>query len=74
MDDKEMQLIQQLREANPRYRKLYEEHLLLEKELVRLNGKRFLTPEEEFERRNIQKMKLAGKDEMESIRKNIVRG
>ncbi|NLC70057.1 MAG: DUF465 domain-containing protein [Desulfuromonadaceae bacterium] len=70
MDEKEMELIRQLREENPRYRKLYEEHLLLEKELARLDGKRFLTPEEELERKNVQKLKLAGKDEMESIRKN----
>ena len=70
MDEKEMQLIHQLREENPRYRKLYQEHVLWEKELARLDGKRFLTPEEEYERKNIQKLKLAGKDEMESIRRN----
>lgn len=70
MDDKEMELIRQLREENPRYRKLYEEHVLWEKELARLHSKHFLTPEEEYERKSIQKLKLAGKDEMESIRKN----
>ncbi|MBN1142693.1 MAG: DUF465 domain-containing protein [Deltaproteobacteria bacterium] len=71
MDDKELDLVRQLREENPRYRKLYEEHVLLEKELARLDGKRYLTPEEEFERKNIQKLKLAGKDEMETIRKGF---
>jgi len=73
MDDKEMQLIRQLREENPRFRKLYEEHVLLEKELARLAAKRYLSPEEEFQRKNIQKLKLAGKDEMESIRRNLAR-
>jgi hypothetical protein len=46
---------------------LYEEHLFLEKELQKLDQKVFLTPEEEVERKKVKKLKLAGKDEMESI-------
>jgi uncharacterized protein YdcH (DUF465 family) len=46
---------------------LYEEHLLLEKELRKFEQKTFLTPEEEVEKKKIQKLKLAGKDEMEII-------
>ena len=67
MDENNQELIKKLIEENPRYRKLYEEHLFFEKELERFNQKRFLIPEEEVERKKLQKLKLAGKDEMEQI-------
>lgn len=60
-------LVQRLFDGNARFRMLYEEHQLLEKELRKLKLKAFLTPEEEVERKKIQKLKLAGKDEMELI-------
>jgi uncharacterized protein YdcH (DUF465 family) len=46
---------------------LFEEHQLLERELDEFERKKFLSPEEEFERKKIQKIKLAGKDEMRRI-------
>ena len=52
----EQEVIQRLREENPRYRKLYEEHILWEKQLAQLAGKPYLTPQEEIEKRNIQSM------------------
>ena len=66
-DPTNQQLAQQLFDANPRFRLLYEEHHLLEKELQKLDQKAHLTPDEELERRKVQKLKLAGKDEMEHI-------
>lgn len=60
-------LVQQLFEENPRYRKLYEEHQILEKDLKRLTAKDFLTTESALEKKRVQKLKLAGKDEMELI-------
>jgi len=62
-------MVQQLFDDNARFRMLYEEHLLLEKELQHLDEKSHLTPEEEVERKKVQKLKLAGKDEMERILK-----
>jgi hypothetical protein len=41
--------------------------VLLERELETLDHKQYLTPEEELQRKKIQKLKLAGKDEMEHI-------
>jgi len=38
--------------------------------LESLTRKSFLTPEEELEKRKLQKLKLAGKDEMERILNN----
>jgi len=46
---------------------LYEEHLLFEKKLQEYEDMTYLSSEEDLERKKIQKLKLAGKDEMESI-------
>lgn len=59
--------LEQLVSENPRFRKLYEEHELFEKELQQLDGRPHLTPEDEMQRKKIQKLKLAGKDEMEKF-------
>ena len=67
MEESDKATIQQLVDKNPRFRLLYEEHLLLEKELKQYNDKAFLSPDEELEKKKIQKMKLAGKDEMDQI-------
>jgi len=65
MIDQEM--VEQLCSESPRFRLLYEEHLLFEKELEKFDQKVYLSPDEELERKKIQKLKLAGKDEMELI-------
>ena len=67
MAENDMDLIQRLSEENPRFRKLHEQHLLFEKQLQDLDERNYLTPEEDLERKKIQKLKLAGKDEMETI-------
>ncbi len=71
MEQYDQTLIQQLCEGNPRFRMLYEEHLLLEKELSALSQKHYLTPDEEVEKKKVQKLKLAGRDEMERILRTI---
>jgi uncharacterized protein len=64
-------LVKQLFEENPRFRRLYEEHQILERDLERLAAKDYLSTEDELEKKRVQKLKLAGKDEMEYIvRKN----
>jgi hypothetical protein len=60
-------LVQQLFEENPRFRRLFEEHQILEKDLQRLTAKDYLSTEDELEKKRVQKLKLAGKDEMEII-------
>ena len=67
MEQQDNSLVETLFNENPRFRKLYEQHQILEKELVQLDERPHLSPEEEFERKKIQKLKLAGKDEMERI-------
>ena len=67
MEQKDQALIQQLCEENPRVRLLYEEHVIFEKQLREFDGRVYLSPEEELDRHRVQKLKLAGKDEMETI-------
>jgi hypothetical protein len=67
MEEKDQGLVQELFDNNPRFRMLFEEHRLLEKELSELEDRSYLTPEQEFEKKKMQKLKLAGKDEMERI-------
>lgn len=67
MAEMEQSLVQQLCEENPRFRKLHEEHVLFEKKLQEYDERVYLSPDEELERKTIQKLKLAGKDEMETI-------
>ena len=71
MEEKDQTLVQALFDRNPRFRLLYEEHRLLEKELTQFEDRSFLSAEEEMEKKNIQKLKLAGKDEMERIIANF---
>jgi hypothetical protein len=59
-----------LRKENEEYKKLEEKHKKLEQHLAEINKKRFLTTEEEVEKKKIQKQKLQYKDRMaELIRK-----
>ncbi len=67
MVENDQDLIQRLTEENPRFRKLHEEHRFFEKKLQEYEDLSYLSPEEDLERKKIQKLKLAGKDEMESI-------
>ena len=60
-------LVKQLFEENPRFRRLYEEHQILERDLERLAAKDYLSTEDALEKKRVQKLKLAGKDEMEHI-------
>ncbi|HKI50747.1 MAG TPA: DUF465 domain-containing protein [Geothermobacteraceae bacterium] len=67
MVETDLALVEKLCDENPRFRKLYEEHSILERQLDDLDQHAFLSPEQEVERKKVQKLKLAGKDEMESI-------
>lgn len=67
MQENDQGLIQRLSEENPRFRKLHEEHILFEKKLQEYEDMAYLSDDEDLERKKIQKLKLAGKDEMESI-------
>ena len=56
-----------LRTEDPEYRKWEEEHENLEQTLETFETHRYLTPEQEVERKRVQKLKLAAKDRMMEI-------
>ncbi len=66
-------LVARLRAENPEFQKWEQEHRQLEDSLMSFETHRYLTPEEEVERKRIQKLKLAAKDRMmEIIRRSKV--
>ena len=67
MDTRDEQLIISLIDRDPELKRFYEEHVHLEKQLAQMNHKGFLNPDEELERKRLQKVKLAGKDRIMEI-------
>ena len=68
MEKKDEELIQSLLEREPELRRYYEEHVDLETAARRrFKQKLYLTPEEEVEKKRLQKLKLAGKDKIMEI-------
>lgn len=61
---KEEEIIEILKRENEEFRKLYEEHRQLDSLLDELNKRVYLTPEEEIEKKRMQKEKLYKKDKM----------
>ena len=64
MEEREEQMIASVLDQDPELRKYYEEHLAYEKRLVDLHDKGYLSPEDEMEKKRIQKLKLVGKDKI----------
>jgi uncharacterized protein YdcH (DUF465 family) len=69
MEPDENALIEHLKETNPEFRQLTEEHLQYERQLEEFNKCRYLTSEQELEKKRVQKIKLRGKDRMVEILK-----
>jgi uncharacterized protein YdcH (DUF465 family) len=67
MEEKDEQLIRTLLEREPELRQYYEEHVDLERRLGAFQQKHYLTPDEEVEKKRLQKLKLAGKDKIMEI-------
>ncbi|MGC2062373.1 MAG: DUF465 domain-containing protein [Thermodesulfovibrionales bacterium] len=61
---KEQEIIESLKQGNEEFRKLYEEHHVLDGTLAEMDKKVYLPPEEEVERKKLQKQKLSKKDKM----------
>ena len=67
METEENALIEHLKQTNPEFRQLTEEHLRYEHQLEEFNNMRYLTSELELEKKRVQKIKLRGKDRMAEI-------
>ncbi len=57
-------VVQRLRRESTEFQKWEEEHDKLEQTLAQINSHPYLSPEEEVERKRVQKLKLAMKDRM----------
>lgn len=64
---KENEIVEFLKIENEEFRKLSEEHRDLDGLLSEIDSKRYLTAEEEIERKRIQKQKLLKKDRMAEL-------
>ena len=67
MEKKDEELILSLLDQDAELKQHYEEHLELERQLGELNRRLYLTPEQEIEKKLIQKHKLQGKDRIMEI-------
>jgi len=67
MDQTEEKIIIPLLDKDPELRKYYEEHLELENKLLTYQNRSYLSPDEEMEKKKLQKLKLVGKDKMMEI-------
>jgi uncharacterized protein YdcH (DUF465 family) len=64
---KEREIVEFLKKENDEFRRLNEEHRNLDELLVEIDSRKYLTPEEEVERKKIQKQKLLKKDRMAEL-------
>jgi uncharacterized protein YdcH (DUF465 family) len=60
-------LIERVKRENTEFCRLLEEHQRYEAQLDSYNDLRFLTSDQEMERKRLQKLKLQGKDRMIAI-------
>ena len=60
-------LLEKVQGENEEFKKLYQEHLELKFRVEELNKMNFLSPEQELEKKTVQKQKLKGKDRMSQI-------
>jgi len=60
-------LLEKLMQSNFEFKKLYNEHAELKHKVEDLNKLKFMTPEQELEKKQHQKQKLKMKDRLEEI-------
>jgi len=67
LDGIDAAVIEQVKRDNAEFCRLIEEHQQYENQLAAYNDLRFMTSEQEVERKRLQKLKLQGKDRMLAI-------
>ncbi len=61
------ELLEKVKSSNAEFKQLFDEHTELKSRVEELNKLKFLTPEQELEKKKIQKQKLKNKDRMDTI-------
>lgn len=67
MDEQEKALLQKYAETDPELKSLWDDHLLYEKQLEKLESRPYLTPAEQQTVKQLKKQKLEGKTRMMHI-------
>lgn len=67
MEQRDLDLIEQWKEKDPELKRLWQEHLEFEEQLLSFNKRVYLSASEQTERKVIQKKKLKGRDQIERI-------
>ncbi len=67
MEPDDLTLIEKVVQENHELKQLMQEHNDYEKRIEEFNRKSYLSSEEAFERKRLQKLKLAGRDRIERI-------
>lgn len=67
MEQRDLELINKYKNSDNQLGKLYNEHVDFEKQLDQYNNKSYLTANDEMQRKMLQKKKLLGRDQIETI-------
>ena len=67
MEKRDLELIHKYISSDPELKQRMEDHEEYERKLAEWNRRLYLTPEEEVEKKRIQKLKLSGRDRIEAI-------
>jgi uncharacterized protein YdcH (DUF465 family) len=67
VEQREYALLEQLAPTHPDLKNLWDDHILYEKQLEKLEGKTFMTPTERQEAARIKKLKLDGKTKLVAL-------
>lgn len=67
MDQHELDLIEKYAPTHPELKSLWDDHLIYEKQLEKLESKRILTPQEQQSLKVLKKQKLEGKTKLMHI-------
>lgn len=73
MDKRELELLEKYAPGDPELQGLWEDHLLYEKKLEKLEGKSYLTPSEQQSLKQLKKEKLEGKTKLMHILDELAR-
>lgn len=67
MDQHEIDLLEKYAPTDPELKALWDDHVLYEKQLEKLESKHFLTPAEQQTLKQLKKQKLEGKTKLMNI-------
>ena len=67
MEKREFELLEKLAPTHPDLKSLWDDHILFNKQLEKLENKSYLTPDEQTQVRQIKKQKLEGKTKLVAL-------